>query len=267
MSRRHRMARSALIAWFTACSVSHLAAAAAGADRWLDVRTFDSFVCYADFDLSDQARLLADLPRLRRDVEVQLRLVSSEEAVELYLFHDRRHYRDFLASRFPGVTPRRAMFVKGRGRGMVFAYRHRELEVDLRHECTHAVLHASVSGLPLWLDEGLAEYFEVPPASRASGHPHLSSLVDTVTIPSEISHPAELDDLQELADLGLDQYRYSWAWVHYLLHGPPEAREELAEFLCDLKSGHAIEPLSRRLERRLPGLQVRLLGHLRASSD
>ena len=35
------------------------------------------------------------------------------------------------------------------------------LEEDLRHEATHALLHVAVGDLPLWLDEGLAEYFEV----------------------------------------------------------------------------------------------------------
>ncbi|GIT30210.1 MAG: hypothetical protein Ct9H300mP1_22560 [Planctomycetaceae bacterium] len=32
---------------------------------------------------------------------------------------------------------------------------------DLRHEFTHGVLHSSLKRVPLWLDEGLAEYFEV----------------------------------------------------------------------------------------------------------
>ena len=55
------------------------------------------------------------------------------------------------------------------------AYRNPEFGNDLRHECTHALLHAVLPAVPLWLDEGLAKYFEVQRASRAYGHPYLSS--------------------------------------------------------------------------------------------
>ena len=55
---------------------------------------------------------------------------------------------------------------------MVFAYEGDEFEVDLRHECTHALLNAALPVTPLWLDEGLAEYFEVEAGQRAAGHPH-----------------------------------------------------------------------------------------------
>jgi hypothetical protein len=59
-------------------------------------------------------------------------------------------------------------------------------------------------------------------------------------------------------------YRGAWAWVHFMLHGPPEAREELVAFLADI---HARTPpglLSRRLERRLPGLDRRVADHFKS---
>ena len=52
--------------------------------------------------------------------------------------------------------------MKGRGPGKVFAYKSKALPVDVRHEGTHGLLHAALPMVPLWLDEGLAEYFEVP---------------------------------------------------------------------------------------------------------
>ena len=36
----------------------------------------------------------------------------------------------------------------------------RQFEADLRHECTHALLHAALPYVPLWLDEGLASLYE-----------------------------------------------------------------------------------------------------------
>ena len=32
-------------------------------------------------------------------------------------------------------------------------------------------------------------------------------------------------------------YRAAWAWVHFMLHGPVEARDELVRFLADIRLG------------------------------
>ena len=40
------------------------------------------------------------------------------------------------------------------------------LRTDLRHELTHALLHGVLKDVPLWLDEGLAGFFELPPDAR-----------------------------------------------------------------------------------------------------
>ena len=65
--------------------------------------------------------------------------------------------------RFPTAGPSTC---SATARAAVYAYRHPELPIDLRHECTHALLHANLPMVPLWLDEGLAEYFEMPEAER-----------------------------------------------------------------------------------------------------
>ena len=62
---------------------------------------------------------------------------------------------------------RRAFFLAQGSRQVVYTYFNPQLEVDLRHEATHALLHLAIAELPLWLDEGLAEYFEVPEESAA----------------------------------------------------------------------------------------------------
>ena len=48
---------------------------------------------------------------------------------------------------------------------LVYTYWGDRIQQDLRHELTHALLHSVLKDVPLWLDEGLAEYFELPPAS------------------------------------------------------------------------------------------------------
>lgn len=233
------------------------------AEGWTDWRVAGPFVCRADFSLDGQERLFDDLARLQQDLLRHLGVQPAETPIELYLLHDEESYRRFLSRNLPDVPYRRALYVQKAGRGMVFAYRGRELPVDLRHECTHALLHATLPLVPLWLDEGLAEYFEVAPSERVFGSPHLSR----VRWSARLGMTPRLSDLEKkgtLEDMGGSEYRHAWAWVHFMLHGPSPAHEELVRFLADLQAQTPPGLLSRRLRRRLPDLDRRFSRHFRS---
>ena len=70
------------------------------------------------------------------------------------------HLRTFSSSITPSCPPRRAFFLAQGSQRVVYTYSSPRLEEDLRHEATHALLRGAFGDLPLWLDEGLAEYFE-----------------------------------------------------------------------------------------------------------
>ena len=153
---------------------------------------------------------------------------------------------------------------------MVFAYRSNEFEVDVRHESTHALLHADLAVVPLWLDEGLAEYFEAPYQERAFNHPHLSQMkwqVSKVNLTARITSAApsleRLEELRDLKQMGAAEYRQSWAWVHFMLHGSPEAQEELMRYLTDIRAQTPPGKLSSRLRARIPNLEQKFADHLR----
>lgn len=137
---------------------------------------------------------------------------------------------------------------------MVYAYLNSEFEIDVRHESTHALLHASLPSVPLWLDEGLAEYFEAPPTERASENPHQSPTWWAVRFGS-VPKLASLEVIQDLGEMGRAEYRHAWAWVHFMLHGPPEAQQELIRYLADLRQGNPTVLLSERLDARIPDLE------------
>jgi hypothetical protein len=63
--------------------------------------------------------------------------------------------------------------------------------------------------------------------------------------------------------MGRDEYRDAWAWVHFLVHGPPEANAEFLRYLTDLEGGLEAGRLSERLRRRLPDLNRRMTEHFR----
>ena len=234
--------------------------ASAQESRWPAEKTVGVFHCHADFQFGRDELLLNQLGDLSRDIAEILGLPPSRESVHLFLFHDREAYQFYLKTYFPRIPYRRALFIKSKGPGMVFAAKGDDFEIDVRHECTHAALHSVVSGLPLWLDEGLAEYFEVHKNDRASNNPHLADLRRLQ--PAELPQLATLEAITDFEQLGREEYRDSLGWVHFLLHGPREAHEELVNYIAEVRAGQSPEPMSRRLRRRLPDLDRRFAEHL-----
>ena len=232
------------------------------ADGWTDQRVAGPFICRATFPLDDHLKLFDELAKLQHELVRVLGIEPATEPIELYLFHDKKTYRRFLSRQFPEIPYRQALFVKNGGPGRVFAHLHRDFEVDLRHECTHALLHAVLPMVPLWLDEGLAEYFELPRAERPSGHAHFKSLRWNMRL-GLIPTLASLEQRRGLSEMGSQEYRFSWAWVHYMLHGPPGAHRELVGFLADIRAGTPPGQLSDRLGQRLPDVERQLARHFK----
>jgi hypothetical protein len=239
-----------------------MVAAALAEDRWPDERQVGPFLCHADFSLVSEQPLLTELARLQQDLTGILAAKESREPVHLFLFGKKATYQAYMQQHFPRVPYRRALFIKARGPGMVFAYRGEEFDVDVRHESTHALIHAWLPSVPLWLDEGLAEYFEPPHDQRAGHHPHLAA-VRALIRQGEVPRLEALERLAKIDDMGRDEYRDAWAWVHFAVHGPAEANEELLRYLADLEGGGEVGPLSERLRRRLPDLNRRVIEHFR----
>jgi hypothetical protein len=91
------------------------------AAKWPDERRTGPFICHADFDLSTCAGPLNELVELQRDVAQALELPVNTEPVHLFLFGTEQTYWDYIHEFFPNVPYRRALFIKERGPGMVFA--------------------------------------------------------------------------------------------------------------------------------------------------
>ncbi len=228
--------------------------------RWPDERVADAFYFHADFSLQKSMPLLTELTTLRQDLEQTLRLRATHEPIHLFLFSEKQTYQEYLRLHFPKAPDRRALFIKARGPGMVFAHCGADFEIDVRHECTHAILHTTLPKLPLWLDEGLAEYFEVPAEKRSGENPHAAAVKALARL-GELPRLEALETLTDINDLGRREYREAWAWVHFCLDGPAVARQELQVYLAELSEGGATEPLGRRLQRRIPRLEETALAH------
>ena len=230
--------------------------------RWPDERIALPFVLHADFSLDGQRGLVDQMARLQQDLSATLGVQASQEPVHLFLFERRSTYQNYVKEYFANVPYRRALFIKERGPGMVFAYRHDEFETDVRHESTHALLHGALPMVPLWLDEGLAEYFEVPPAKRAYENEHLSKMRWNARF-GKVPKIERLERIGALNGMGQVEYREAWALVHFMIHGPRAAREELRNYLADIQAHSPPGILSQRLRRRIPDLDRQLGSHLK----
>jgi hypothetical protein len=227
----------------------------APAAEWPDKRTLGPFICRADFSLDSQQAVLRELGDLQTELVNTLQITSAKEPIEVYLFHDEETYRRYLKRIYPTLPFRRAFFIKEHGLSRVFAYQSSQFKADLRHECTHALLHAALPVVPLWLDEGLASYFEVPLQGRTNRGPYFSSVLWNARFGS-VPNLSKLEVIDNVEAMGKTEYRDSWAWVHFMCEGPQTAREELAGYLQDLAVQKPPGLLSERLARRIPSLSA-----------
>ncbi len=204
------------------------------------------FEIHADFDVSTAPQLRPELSSLAADVNDLLEISSSEQPVHVVLFATGKEYQRYMQNYFPQLPERRALFIQDRGPGMLFAHWHADVVSDLRHEITHALLNDSAQPLPLWLDEGLAEYFEVERQLRFDGNGYLAEVTQRAAsglVPSL----KQLQQIDQLPDFKESHYRDSWAWVHFLLHRSTLTRQTLTRYLADLRSGAEPLPLPRQL--------------------
>ena len=135
-------------------------------------------VFHSDFELPADHRLVRELVQERDDICNTLNLSCSNEPIEVYLFGDADRYREYLVRNFPSVPSRRAFFLETDTRLAVYAHWSDRVAEDLRHEVAHGYFHSVTPGLPLWVDEGLAEFFEVPRGMNGLNRPHVELLSD-----------------------------------------------------------------------------------------
>lgn len=223
----------------------------------------EQLVIHSDFPLTAQHRLLEDLTARRLDLGNRLSLPLSSEPVHVYLFEDADRFNAFIQLHHPRFPERRAFFVETDTRLIVYAHWADRVAEDLRHEVTHAYLHSVLPQLPLWLDEGLAEYFEVPRGSDGIHRTHLDLLLARLERGRWQADLARLEQFQSSFEMIQDDYAESWAWAHFLLHSRLEHRELVQGYLKELRREGSAEPLSLRLGRMLPEPEAALVAYLR----
>lgn len=223
----------------------------------------DQLRIYSDEELPEQHRLFDSLMSLREDVLLDLQLPGSDEAINVYLFESPDRFAQFIEVNYPSFPKRRAFFVETDRQLAIYAHWGDRVAEDLRHEVTHGYLHSMVPQVPLWLDEGLAEYFETPRGEAGFNAPHVDDLAWKFE-GGWRPNLARLEGLESAADMTQLDYAESWAWAHLMLRSDPGMRKVLQDYVAELRKHGTAEPLSSRLRRITPEPEAALVRHLEA---
>lgn len=236
-------------------------------------------VCESNFPLEETEGLQAEIVQLQNDLVNYLRVPQSKEKISLCLFRDRNSYTAFICEYFPGApTDRPALYVKEPGKpGVLMVRRDEKMILNVRHEMVHAYLNAALRNVPIWIDEGLAKYFETPPGERGFRNPFLEKVESDAT--AFLASPPSLRRLEKLTrvdQMGIREYRESWAWTHFLMHYSKKTQRVLALYLSSLRpeaqAGISSEeaarlqkgtPLKKLLEYYVPDYKDKYVKHFR----
>lgn len=248
--RRHRLRRAAwalpiLGAWIGCATLGDRGKTLVPTRN--PVRT-GSFILFSNVPMAEDAPAVRCLRALERDLTQHLAFQppAGEDPVEIYVLDDRDAFAHFLRFYYPELPPRRAFFLAQGQDRVVYTYASPRLEEDLRHEATHALLRGAYGDLPLWLDEGLAEYFE----SDLSQSGVERARIDELTADVRDKWSPNLERLESLVDIRQmtpRDYREAWAWVDLLLNGSEPGRSLLMGYLGDTGRGTKPARLSSRL--------------------
>lgn len=250
-----------LLCWVI--SSQFLLLAAEPREQWANESKKGRLHVHSDFKLPDNEQFLSELQSMSEEVRKTLDLPLETKAIHVVIFQSSSEYERYIKNYFPTIPQRRALFIQDRGPGMLFAHWHRDVETDMRHELVHALLNDRDAPLPLWLDEGLAEYFEVTARKRLNQNPHLLE-VASQTAKGVVPTLEALESMTELSQLSNGHYRDSWSWVHFLIHRRPQTRQLLIDYVRRHRSHEAQLPLSRTLVQEVPNLREEYLQHFSA---
>ena len=170
--------------------------------------------------------------------------VRSKRPTKVFLFADARRfnaYRDALLQR--KVKHVDGMYARGDTSNFMLFLAGNNLDRVVHHELTHYLVQNSIGELPIWLNEGIADYyapFRIDGKSMQIGRPmreHLLWLRAGSMIP--LQQLLTATKASPIYSEGLF-YAQSWALVHYLL-AEPERHAKLVQFLSLLDDGKGVD--------------------------
>ncbi len=229
----------------------------------------DQLVLHSDFPIAAHHRLFDELTAQRTDLCQRLSLPASDEPIDVYLFETPERFDSFIRLHYPMFPDRRAFFVQTDAQLAIYAQWGDRVGDDLRHEVTHGYLHSVAPNVPLWLDEGIAKYYEVGRGQHGLNRKMLARATAKLTQEQWQPNLRRLEQFPADYNMTQDDYAEAWAWVHFMMESRPETLELLRNYFTELRRDGVAVPLSARLAATFSqpdGANAALVEHLRRSS-
>jgi tetratricopeptide (TPR) repeat protein len=232
-------------------------APAQSAAEWRSLRTehFHLIGDVSDRQLRDVALRFEQF----RDVITQLKVTATQEdagsRVPIIVFRDRRSFEPFMPRALGHVVEAAGLFVEGPD-SVYIAVRLDSGDASYRaafHEYTHLLLRQTFPDAPLWLDEGLADYYSTlritGDRSALIGLPlpiHLTLLRQGSMPLTQVFEATHQSAVYTDTDRVL-LYAQAWALVHHAYHSRPSLEAELIALGRRLAAGGNVEESVRAL--------------------
>ena len=218
---------------------------------------------HSDFELEPSHRLLNELTVQRRELANLLGIEPTDERIHIFLFGNDEDYRQYMQNLHPDFPARRALFVQTDTQLKIYASWHERVAEDLRHEVTHGYLHSVIPEIPLWLDEGLAEFFETGRQAQGLHSEHVHLLKTLLQQGSWTPNLARLEALGDAETMAKIDYAESWLWVHFLLFNESFREQHLIQRnLIQLRKHGSAFQLAKAVDARVENVESALIGHL-----
>jgi hypothetical protein len=213
----------------------------------LQVTHAKRFQFVADYRFTQSKQVGAELESLAQQLWSELMIPDKRTPVRVYLFSTQNAFSVYVRKHIPSLTQadtnRTAMFLLRNDTPYIFAVATPELILNLRHEFVHVLLNTSHENLPIWLDEGLAEYYELKDGEQQEFRKLLARQNRLFWRPGI----GRLERLKTMSQMGLVEYAEGWSWVHLLMEGSKASRRVIPEYLSNLRKGALSPSISDRV--------------------
>jgi len=210
-------------------------------EKWITLRA-DEFEIISNTSAAATTDIAEDLLRMRAAIGKVTRLnVRSPLPTKVFIFANERSfapYREVVFGR--DAENISGIFLGGENGNFMLLQGGSPTGIDriVFHELTHYFVKNTVAGLPLWVNEGIAEYYSTFRTYGDEAHigrpveEHVLWLRGKALIPLRelISVDRESETYNERSRQGVF-YAESWALLHYLMIGSEERRGQLTRYL------------------------------------
>jgi tetratricopeptide (TPR) repeat protein len=249
--------------------------AAWAADKWVTVRS-PHFVLVGNASESRIRRMASDLEQCRAAFAMLLPTAGQQSTIgtTVLVFKDDASFTPFKPLYKGKPANVAGYFMPGQDQHFIALNGDIDTPTVIYHEFVHSLAAQATRRLPLWLNEGLAEFYSTFQASSNGmtvdlGRPvvtHVALLRQRTLMPLNallaVDHNSP--DYNEESKQGMF-YAQSWALVHYLIVGNGgKRRPQLEQYLTLVAGGAAIDESFRSaFQIDYAGLERELIGYLR----